>query len=259
MKMSWIRSSKSTAVLVLLLVAAAAVGTAAAVTTDATEAPEEAQVGDEVTVSVTLTDLYNESDNWTLNGTTELNNVTGWEVTKVQPNGNENTESFDGQTAFQTSIESADNLDSVRVTITGDVPAVEQYSYEPRQTFVGADLDRIVGENVNDVEEVTIHHYTNESDEARAAIEEAEEAVNASDSSEAQETLESAISAYDNGNFPNALNLAEEAQNDAESAQQSAQTTQMLLIGGGVLVLLLVIGGGFYYYRSQQDDYDKLR
>lgn len=259
MKMSWIRSSKSTAVLVLLLVAVAAVGTAAAVTTASTEAPEEASVGEEVTVSVTLTDLYNESDNWTLNGTTQLNNVTGWEVTKIQPNGSENTESFDGQTAFETRVESADNLDSIEVTITGDVPAVEQFSYEPRQTFVAADLNRIVGENVNDVEEVTVHHYTNESRDARAAIDEAESAVNGTDSSEAQETLASAISAYDNGNFPNAIDLAEEAQNDAESAEQSAQTMQLILLGGGALVLVVLLGGGFYYYRSQKDDYDKLR
>lgn len=261
MKMSWIRSSKSTAVLVLLIVSVAAVGTAAAVTTASTEAPEEAQVGEEVTVSVTLTDLYEDGNGaWTLNGSTELRNVSGWSVTKVQPNGNENTTTFEGQQAFQVRIASEENLDEVRLSITGDVPPVEAYSYRPPQEFVAAELSQVRGENVNDLETVAVHHYTNESRTASQAISEAEEAVNASDSSEARETLDSAISVYEGGtNFGEARNLAQEAQDEAESAQQSAQTTQTLLIVGGVVVLLLVIGGGFYYYRSQQDEYDKLR
>lgn len=258
-KMSWIRSSKSTALLALLLVTVAAVGTATAVTASATSAPEEAQVGEEVTVTVTLTDLYAENDDWTLNGTTQLQNVTGWEVTKVQPNGSSTTESFDGQQSFQTEIASADNLERVNLTITGDVPAVENYTYDPRQTFVAANLDRIKGDNVNQIREVTIHHYTEQSRQARQAIDDAAEAVDGSGSDEAQSDLDRAISVFESGNFDDASSLAQDAQDAAESAEQSQQTLQLALYGAGALVVLALIGGGAYWYRSQQDDYDKLR
>ena len=256
--MSWIPSSKGTTLLVLFVLVVAAVGTATAVDTSS-DAPEEAQVGEEVTVTVELTDLYNESGDWTLNGSTQLENVTGWEVTKTQPNGEETTETFDGEQSFDTEITSDANLDTVEVAITGDVPSVENYTYRPRQTFLGADLNRIVGDNTNQITEVRIHHYTNESSEARQAIADAESAVNGTNSDEAESDLESAISAYDNGNFENARNLAGDAQSAAESAEQSEQTTTMLLLAGGAVLVIALIGGGVYYYRSQQDDYDKLR
>ena len=257
--MSWIRSSKSTALLVLFVLAVAAVGTATAVSVDSTDAPEEAQVGDEITVTVTLTDLYNESDNWTLNGSTQLTSVTGWEVTKIQPNGNENTESFDGQQAFETEIASGDNLEEVELTITGNVPEVENYTYRPRQTFVAGEFNRVVGQNVNQIDSVEVHHYTNESRTARQAIADAESVVNGSDSQDAQSRLQTAIDAFEDSSFDVAQTNAEDARNTAESAEESAQTTQLIIYAVVALVVLGLVGGGIYYWRSQQDDYDKLR
>lgn len=259
MKMSWIRSSKGTTLAVLLLVSVAAVGTAAAVSVSATSAPEEARVGEEVTVSVTLTDLYSENSDWTLEGSTELRNVTGWEVTKIQPNGNTNTETFSGQQSFSTQIASAENLERVNLTITGDVPPIEEHSFRPPQSFVGADLDRVVGENTNNIEQVTVVHYTNRSRAVRNSILQAEQAVNGSNSDQARSRLNASIQAYNDESFDSANTSAADALDTAQNAQESQETTQLLLYAGGAVVLLLLIGGGVYYWRSQQDDYDKLR
>lgn len=262
--MSWIRSSKSTALLVLFIVSVAAVGTAAAVTVDSTDAPEEAQVGEEITVSVTLTDLYGgdgNAESWTLNGTTQLQNVTGWTVTKIQPNGNEETisEPFEGSQSFEVEVASEENLDRVQVEITGNVPSVETPSYRPPQGFTAAALSQVRGDNTNEIETVTVHHYTSQTRATRNNIRDAEEAVNGSSSGDAQDRLDNAIEAYDGGNFDVANSTAQDAQDTAEDAQQSEQTMQFVLIGVGAVAVLLVIGGGVYYYRQQQDDYDKLR
>jgi len=257
--MSWIRSSKSTTLLVLFVVAAAAVGTAAAVSVSSTESPEEAQVGQEITLSATMSDLYAESNDWTLNGTSQLRNVTGWEVVKTLPNGSETTTTFEGQRNFSVRIRNSENLDTVTVSITGTVPPVEAYSYRPRQTFVAGEFERVVGGNSNTIDRITVHHYTNESRDAREQISQAEGVINGSGSDEAQSDLEGAISSYENGNFPNAVNLSQSARSTAESAQESQQTTQLILMGAGAVLVLALLGGGIYYYRSQQDDYDKLR
>lgn len=256
--MSWIRSSKGITLLAVLVFAFATVGvvTAASVSADT---PAEAQVGEEITVSATISDVYETSEEWTLNGTTELQNVTGWEVTKVTPSGDENTTRFGGSTTFDVPITGEENLNHVEVSITGTVPPIEQFSYDPPQSFAAADFNRVEGNNVNDIETITVHHYTAESSDTRDAIDEADAAVNDTSSDEAQSDLSGAISSFENGNFPNAKNLSESALDAAESAKQSAQTTQLVLYGVGALVVIALIGGGIYYWRSQQDDYDKLR
>jgi len=256
--MSWIRSSKGITLLAVLVFAFAAVGVVTAVSVSA-DAPAEAQVGEEITVSATISDVYETSEQWTLNGTTQLQNVTGWEVTKVTPSGDENTTRFDGSTTFDVPISAEENLDHVNVSITGDVPPIETFSYDPPQSFVGADFTRIEGNNENAIETITVHHFTTDSSDARALIDEADEAVNETSSDEAQSDLSGAISSFENGNFPNAKNLSQSAIDAAESAKQSQQTTQLVLYGVGALVLLALLGGGIYYWRSQQDDYDKLR
>jgi hypothetical protein len=223
------------------------------------DAPAEAQVGEEITVSATITDVYETADQWRLNGTTELRNVTGWTVTKVTPSGETNTTQFDGATDFEVAITGEENIDHINVTITGDVPPVEQFSYDPPQSFVAANFDRIQGNNVNDIETITVHHYTNESKQARQLIDEAIAAVNDTSSNDAQSDLDSAISAFENKNFPNAKDLSQSAIDAAESAEQSQQTTQLILYGVGALVVLALLGGGVYYWRSQQESYDKLR
>ncbi|MFW6435580.1 MAG: hypothetical protein ACOCY1_04295 [Halovenus sp.] len=259
MKMSLIPSSKGTAALVALVIAMAAVGTAAAVTASDISAPDEAQVGEEVTAEVTLTELYAEEEDWTLRGTTELENVTSWQITQTFSNGSEETESFDGQSEFELEMDSSDNYDSVTVSITGDAPSVESFSYDPPQSFNAATLTKLVGEGENDIETVEVHHYTNESKEASDAIREAQESVNESDNADAESDLQDAIEFYESENFERAIDNADRAREATEDSQQSQDTTPLLLYGAGALVVLALIGGGVYYYRNQQDSYDKLR
>ncbi|WP_181685761.1 hypothetical protein [Halorhabdus salina] len=258
--MSWIRSSKGLALLAVLVLTFAAVGAVTAASVQA-DAPAEAQVGEEITVSATITDVYETADQWQLNGTTELRNVTGWTVTKVTPSGEETTTQFDGATDFEVAITGEENIDHINVTITGDVPSVEDYSYDPPQSFVAADFNRVQGNNVNDIETISVHHYTEESNQTRQVIDEARQAVEESDSEDANATLTNAIGVFNGGgeNFAEARSLAKDAKNTAESAEQSAQTTQLILYGVGALVVLALIGGGIYYWRSQQESYDKLR
>jgi len=256
--MSLIPSSKGTTALVALVIAMAAVGTAAAVTAPDTSAPDEAQVGEEVSVSVTLSNLYSDNDEWTLRGTTQLTNVTGWEVTKVRPAGN-TTEEYTGQDSFETNINRADNVTDVVVTITGDAPPIEEFQYDPPQQFEAAKLAQAVGQGESDIETVQVHHYTNESRQALNAIRDAEEAVEGSDSNDARNRLEQAKDAYNVGNFGNAESIANDAKNTANEAKSSQDTMTLILYGVGALVVLALIGGGVYYYRNQQDSYDKLR
>ena len=258
MKMSLIPSSKGTTALVALVIAMAAVGTAAAVTASDTSAPDEAQVGEEVSVSVTLSNLYSDNDEWTLRGTTQLTNVTGWEVTKVRPAGN-TTEEYTGQDSFETGISNADNVTDVVVTITGDAPPVEEFQYDPPQRFEAAKLAQAVGQGESTIETVQIHHYTNESRQALNAIQSADEAVSGTDNADAQSYLQNAIDFYETGNFDQAISNAEQAEETANEAKSSQDTMTLILYGVGALVVLALIGGGVYYYRNQQDSYDKLR
>ncbi|WP_135664482.1 DUF4398 domain-containing protein [Halorhabdus rudnickae] len=254
--MSWIRFSKGITLLAVLALTVVAVGTGAAVTID-TDAPSEAQAGDVTSVTVTVSDVYEDADQWTLTGSTGLVDVQGWEVTKVTPSGEAETSTFDGKT-FEVPIESGENLDRISVTITGTVPEVESFSYDPPQTFDAVTLTREGGGDVAEIETASIHHYTSDSADARSTLDDARTAVENADSDEAQNRLDTAISAFEDGSFDAAQTGAKDAKNTAESAESSAQTIQYVLYGVGAIVVLALIGGGFYYYRSQQDDYDKL-
>jgi hypothetical protein len=239
--------------------------------------PEEAQAGDQISASATLAELYQNPnwEPWTLTGETELENVT-WTVTYIDAQGNEfDTRTFDGQSFSTDPLTSENDTLEVRVEVTGTVPEPTEFTYPERETFTVIDLTQTRGQegSTNDITSLSAHHFTtapeNEDDaapgsqEAREALNAAQEAINASeeagaDTSSAEETFQSAVSAYESGNFENAVDLANSAQSEAESAESSQQQTELLLYAGVGVVALLLIGGGVYYWRSQQDDYDKL-
>jgi len=140
------------------------------------------------------------------------------------------------------------------------VPAVDNYTYEPRETYSLWELDAIKGDSESDLNESEIHHYTNDSKDARQTIDEAAVAINESGNpQEARNSLNSSISAYDNGNFANAIDLANRAQDEAEQVEQSQQQTQTLIFAAVAVVVLVLVGGGIYYWRQQQDEYGKLQ
>ena len=255
--MSWIRSSKGITLLAVLALSVAAAGTVTAVSVTS-DAPAEAQVGETVSITTSLSDVYEDAENWQLNGETALEDVSGWEVTKVTPSGETNTTQFENA-SFDVPVQSSENIDHINVTVTGTVPSVEQYSYDPPQTFDAVTLTRLNDNQATDITTIDVHHYTSDSQASRDVLDEAATAVNDSDSEDAQSELDNAIASFNDGSFGPAESNAQDAIDAAESAESSQQTMQLVLYGVGAIVVIALIGGGIYYYKSQQDDYDKLR
>lgn len=256
--------SKLLALLLATTLVASAVGPAAAMSATASDAPDEKKVGEDVEATFTITKPFSEYDSWTLNGETQLTDVT-WTVELYDQGGSKiDQTSYDGQ-SFNHSLDKSDAYE-VQVVIKGTVPEVENFSYDPAQQLTVADLNQFrQGGSSDDIDEWTFRPYTEDSQEAREAIDAASEAIDAADGSGAdvsgaEDTLGNAVSAFEAENFDNAVDLADEARQKAESAEQSTQQTQMLLYGGvGLVALVAVVGGALWYRSKRQDDYDKLR
>ncbi|ADQ66241.1 hypothetical protein GL213_03180 [Halogeometricum borinquense] len=258
-KTSWSRFSKlALACLVVLTALAAPV---AAVSVGEEDVPSDAQVESKVTTSVTLNELYKnpQLESWTLAGSTELTDVT-WTVTYYDQTGAKiNQESFDGQNFSGATVAADDGTSKVEIRVAGTAPSVDSYKYDPAQTFDVIHLQQTrEGGSSNDIETWTTHHYTEESQSARDALDESKAAVEGVNSDEAQASFDNAVSAFENGNFELATELANEAQTKAQQAEQSSQTQQMLIYAAGGLLAIAVVVGGVFYWRSQQSGYDKL-
>ena len=256
MKMSSIRCSKTTVALLCLVGLLATTGVASAFTVSAEGVPTESAVGDEVSVTYTIDDPFTDVPNeWTLVGETELENVS-WTVTVLRA-GNQLDQETYGDQAFDQDLDVDDNGDEVRVELSGTVPAVENYTYDPEERYTVASLTRVSGSNEEVFRNDSAHHYTDQSREARTAIEDAEAAIESAGGNEQAEQLRgNAISAYESEDFDNAVDLATQAESAANSA---SQTRTLLLVAGGIIALLALVGGGYYLYsQSQDDDYSKL-
>ena len=238
-------------------------GTAGAFTVSpAGTVPNETAVGSEVSVTYVIEDPYDGPPNeYTLEGETELENVS-WTVEVFDQGDSVDQTTYGNQSFSQPMDRDGDqNGDEVRITLEGTVPPVENYTYEPRENYSLVEFARVTGSNENEFRNDSAHHYTEQSREARQAIDDAGTAIDeAGGNSEAENLRTGAISAYENDNFENAISLANQARNTAEEAQQSQQTTQTLLYAAGAVVLVLLLGGGGYYAysQSQADDYSKL-
>jgi hypothetical protein len=270
--MSSSRYSRWAILAAVAMLAFAAVGTAVAVQVSEEDVPDEGQVGEDYTATVTLGELYQNPDytSWTLRGETELNNVT-WTVTTTDTDTGSQVDrrSFDGQSFNYSNIDAnANDANQVTVEVTGTVPSVENFSYADEETFVVASLTQVrEGGTSNEIATREAHHFTSGSQAARQVISEAEQAIEDADSagadtSTAESSLESAISAYEGENFGNAQDLAERAQEEANTAKNDAESTeqrnQLLLYAGVGVVVIALIGGGIYWYRQQQDDHGRL-
>jgi len=261
---NWNRSSR--VVLATLVVLLAAAVPAAAVSVTGEDVPEEAQVGTQVSATITLDELYQnpQSEQWQLSGTTELTDVswtvvfydqTGSQVDLIEPTG----QSFSG-----VDIVASTGTAEVEVRITGTVPEVDAYSYDPAQEFVTMELTRgQSGGASNTIDTWRSHHYTESSDSARQAIDEAGTAIEdaraaGANPSDAQANYQDAIAAYEDGSFDVATNLANRATEQANQAAQSSQTQQTIIYAVGGLLVLAVVVGGVLYWRSQQGPDDPL-
>lgn len=257
------RCSRLVALLLASTLLVSAVAPAAAMSVSASGAPGEAQVGEDVKSTFTIEKPFSEYQQWTLNGRTELTDVT-WTVKLYDQAGEKiDQRSYDGQ-SFDHALQESDAFE-VKVVVEGTVPQVSNFTYDPAQSLLLAELNQVrEGGSSGTIDSWEFRPYTEESQNAREAIESAEQAISDAEGSgtnvgDAKSTLESAISAYDHENFGNAVKLADEAKNGANQAKQSSQQTQMLLYGGAGLLALVVVVGGVLWYRSQQDDYDRLR
>lgn len=258
------RSSRAGVALAVLALLVAAVGPAVAVSVSAEGVPERAQVGDTVSATFTVGDLYTEYDSWTLRGETALENAT-WTVTRFDNRGRQIGESrtVTGGTVTQ-AIDG--ETDEVTVRVEGSAPAVANFTYDPVQSFEFATLLQTQdGGTSDELGSWSVVHYTDRSESARAAIADAEDAIDSAaesgaDTAEAEELLESAISAYDNTNFDNAERLAGNAAEAADSAAGSKQRTTLLLVAGGGIVVLGVLAalGYILLQRRKANQFDRL-
>lgn len=251
--------------LVGLLVLAALGAPAAAVSVDRTNVPSEAAVGTQTSATVTLDALYQDPqlESWELRGSTELTDVS-WTVFYYDQTGSKvDQESFTGQ-SFEGAMVNTDDDDvsEVRVKVTGTVPEVETYSYDPAQEFVVLSLTQTqAGGASSEIDTWTAHHFTEKSADARAALDGARSAIDAASASntdEAETTFSQAERAFEKENFELATELANQAESQANAAKQSSQTRRTLLYAGASVLALGVVVGGVFWWRSQQDSYDKL-
>jgi hypothetical protein len=250
-----------------LLVLSTVVTPAVAVQVDGEEIPELGAVDTKLSATVRLTDLYQNPDleSWTLAGTTELTDVT-WTVTFYDQGDNQlRQESHDGQSLEQGGIDLDAGVSDVVVRVTGTVPAVTTYRYDPAQTFtVMALASTRPGGSSTDIGTWEVHHYTAASREAHLALDAAAAAIDSAraagaDSSTAEETFDFAVAAYEGENFALATTLATQAEEQAVAAERGAETTRLLLYAGGVLVALVLLGAlAYWYQRRRRQPYDRL-
>ncbi|WP_248895951.1 hypothetical protein [Haloplanus halobius] len=251
------------AVVAVLLVATVP---AAAVSVTGEDAPEEAQVGTQVSATVTLEELYQnpQSERWQLSGTTELTNVS-WTVVFYDQTGSQvGLAEPTGQSFSNVDIAAADDTAEVEVRITGTVPEIESYSYDPAQQFLLMELTRgQQGGASSTIDTWQAHHYTETSASAREAIDTAGAAIDEAEASganpsNARADYEDAVAAYNDGSFDVATSLAQRATEKANQAQESEQTQQTLIYAGVGVLILALIGGGVFWWRSQQGPEDPL-
>ena len=257
------RCFKLAAAVAALSLLLAGVAPAAAVSVSGTDAPDSAEVGTQVTATVTLTELYQNPDltEWQLAGSTGLADVTWTVMWYDQTGARVDQKSYDGRNFSGAAVSSDESHAEVRVRVSGTVPQVETYTYDPQPSFTLFSLSQTrSGGASNAVVSRNATHYTSASREARQALDVAAAAIEeAGNPEEAQATFDSGVSAYNSGNFDNAVTLANRAAEQAEEVRSTQRRNRLLLYGAaGVVSLAVVVGGGLLLWRSRQDGYDKL-
>ena len=239
-----------------LLAAAVLAGPAVAVDSSPQDAAEKSEAGTDYEATYELTDLFTDFEQWTLVGETDLESVT-WTVAQYDQAGNQVAQdSFDGQ-EFRQGVDIETGVSRIEVRVTGTTPGFETPTYDPPQRFTGASftLNR-EGGTQQDIDAYEVHHYTQESRSTRETLDRATATVEGSGDDQSQETLQRAISAFNAGNHDNANQLANRAEDEAQSSQRNRT---LLLYGGAAVVIGLLLGGGYYLYQSRKQGPSRLR
>jgi hypothetical protein len=224
-------------------------GTAAAVSVEFSE-PAPVQVGDQVEYNVAVQEPFRDAPSeWTLQATTGLGNATWTLQVSAQGDPVDTVDAAGANVSYDLTESTSPTPTLVNVSVSGDVPRIGTYSYdEPASERVElVTISRVTDGNANALETIEVRRYTEASQNARTAIDDAIEAVGGQN-----DKIEQAISAYNTGNFENAQSLAEEAQG-------GAQSSQLLIYAAIAVVVLAVVGGGIYYWRKQRDTGYKLQ
>jgi len=256
------RCSKLAVALVVLLAVAAVPAAAVSIGVDA---PDSVQSDEQQETTFTVTDPFENYEEWTLQASTDLTDVT-WQVVTFDNAGNQIDEAT--LTGQSVSYDFAASSGAVRaeVTIVGTVPSSNawSWSYNPAQTITYAEFVQAQsGGASNTLETYSTRPYTTASQDARTAISDAEAAISDAEGagagvSGAKSDLQDAIEFYNGGNFEQAVSNAEQAESAANSAASSAERTDLIIMVGAALVVLLLLAGGVYWYLQQRDSYDKL-
>lgn len=250
--MSWTHCSKVVAAGVLIAVALGTAGIVAGVSFDDSGVPDSVEVGEEPEFNVSTDDPFAEKESpWTIEADSDLN---GADITIVAETVGGDVEETSGDEGLE--LSSDEGVNSVRIHVAnGEVPPVQQYNYEdPGQEEVT--VLTVSDANGADLDSWSVHRYTEESREARQAIDDASEVVAEEGGDSAQARLDEAIVHYNNGEFESAITAAEDAE---DQAQSGGELMRILLIIVGALVVLGVVGGGVYYYRQSKQDTSKLQ
>jgi len=243
--MSWTHSSRILTLGVVLALALGTAGVATAVTFDDSQVPDELEVGEQETVTVTMEEPFEgQPDSWTLQTSSEFQSA----------NINIRAETVGGETISgsngQITLSADDGVQTVVIEASGTVPEIggDSYSYEnpEQENFVAL---AVSGGVQNQWE---VHRYTEGSQEARQAIDDAVDRTSMDNSD-----VQTAISLYDSGSdFEQATSVA----NDVVSSQESQEQSQtMLLFAGAAVVLIALLGGGYYVYSQKQKNTNKLQ
>lgn len=227
------------------------------------DSPDSAQVNSEVEIEeVVVEDLATVGDTWTMQVTTELDSPR-IQATVKDPGGNPTAEYDTTDDTLEFEIDTSRDA-TVELSVTGDAPPIQngpgQFSYEnqERENIVALRVSELFQGEQQSIDGGTfsVHRYTDGSQEARAAIDDANEAAEDADSDDARDAVDDAVTFYNNAEFDKAIERANEAEDIAGS---EGETRRLLMIIGGILALIIVIGGGAYLYQERQEPENKLR
>ena len=225
--------------------------------------PTSAEAGSELELDVTLTEPFAVGDEWTMAVSTELDDAR-LQITPRDGAG----EPIEGKVVDEVdpeivTVEIDDSsISTIDFSVRGDVPLIDsaRYSYEDREleNVTALEVQEQFNGAIRGIENglFEVHRFTEDSRNARQAIDAASVAVDDADSDDARDRLDEAIDFYDNADFDNAITAAEDAEDIADS---EGETRRTLLLVGGVVLALAAVGGVAYYWRSQQQPANKLQ
>ena len=263
--MSRTHISLAAALLVFALVAGVATLGVAAVQFQG-DAPTSAEAGSELHIEgLTLTEPFAVGDEWTMEVSTELDDVR-LVVTPRDGAGNaleDRTIDVFNEETVTLDIDDS-RISTVEFEVRGDVPLIGlgpgRYSYEDRslENITALEVTERLNGGTQRIENGTfeVHRFTEQSRDARQAIDEASQAAEDADSDDARNRVNEAITFYNNAEFSNAITAANEAGDIADS---EGDTRRTLLLLAGVVLGLVAVGGIAYYWRSQQGSANKLQ